>query len=253
MASDPAPALAGPRAREATPGARPWRAVALVSAALAALLAGLAPPPRGAAASTLLDFVTLDGIDYIRWPDEPGRALVPGDLGAEFAAVACSIGEDPRACAYGQDAAAAFLPAGSRLYAVRGYATEFRLAAVVSGRVLLYQAWRNPRARRGAELYDVAGKVRAVEVRRSLAVAPPTGPATATSPADAEALVAMILRGAPVAPRPHPPGEERYWLTLWLADGTALNRPYFAEASELLGGLALPAEFRAVLDRYAPE
>jgi len=32
---------------------------------------------------------------------------------------------------------------------------------------------------------------------------------------------------------------------------TALCRPYFADAGELLGGLALPAEFRAVLDRYA--
>ena len=234
------------------PGARSRRALALAAAALAALLAGLAPPPRGAAASTLLDFVTLDGIDYIRWQDEPGRALAPGDLGAEFATVACSIGEDPR-CAYGQDAAAAFLPAGSRLYAVRGYATEFRLAAVVGGRVFLYQAWKNPRARRGADLFDIAGKVRGVDVRRSLAVAPPEGPARAASPADADALVAMILRGAPAAPRPHPPGEERYWLTLWLADGTALNRPYFAEASELLGGLALPPEFRAVLDRYASE
>ena len=224
---------------------------ALLAVAAAAFVAALAPALPAASASTLFDFVTLDGIDYIRWQDEPGRALAAGDLGAEFATIACSIGEDPRGCAYGQDAAAAFLLAGSRLYAVRGYATEFRLAAVSGGRVLLYQAWRNPRAKRGADLFDIAGKVRAVEVRRSLAVVPPSSPAAAASPADAEALVAMILRGGLVAPRPHPPGEERWWLTLWLADGTALCRPYFADAGELLGGLALPAEFRAVLDRYA--
>jgi hypothetical protein len=129
-------------------------------------------------------------------------------------------------------------------------ATEFRLAAISGGRVFLYQAWRNARARRGANLFDIAGKVRAVEVRRSLSLTPPGGSAVAASPADADALVAMILGAALVAPRPHPPGEERYWLTLWLADGTALSRPYFAEAGELLGGLALPAD-RVVPDRAA--
>jgi len=235
----------------ATPARRRARAARRAVAAALALLATLAPAGGGPAASTLLDFVTLDGIDYIRWPDEPGRALERADLGPEFAAIACSLGEDARGCAFGQDAAAAFLPAGTRMYAVRGYATEFRLAAISSGRVLLYQVWRNPRARRGANLFDIAGKVRAVEVRRSLSLTPPSGPAVAASPADAEAVVAMILGGALVPPRPHPPGEERYWLTLWLADGTALSRPYFAEAGELLGGLALPAEFRAVLDRTA--
>jgi hypothetical protein len=35
-------------------------------------LAGDAP------AQTLLDYVSFDGIDYIRWAEEPGRALGPG-------------------------------------------------------------------------------------------------------------------------------------------------------------------------------
>jgi len=219
-----------------------------------ALAGALLTSPGAPAASTLFDFVTLDGIDYIRWPDEPGRLLERGDLGAEFATIACSLGEDARGCAYGLDAAAAFLPAGSRLYAVRGYATEFRLAAVWRDRIFLYQAWRNPRARRGGDLFDIAGKVRALDVRRG-ADAPP-GPdvrAVAVSPADTEALVAMIAKGAMRAPRPHPPGEPRYWLTFWLADGTALCRPYFAETGELLGGLVPAAEFRAVLERYAAD
>jgi len=86
-----------------------------------------------------------------------------------------------------------------RLYAVSGYASKFRLAAVWRGRILLYQAWRNPR---------------------------------------------------PVA---HPVGETRYWLTLWLQDGTSLGRPYFVETTELLGGVVMPAGFRAILDRYLSE
>src|SRR5262249_60742278 len=82
-----------------------------------------------AGASTLLDYVTFDGIDYIRWAEEPGRELGRDDLGAEFAVVECSFSEDLRGCPYGVDAGAAFLPAGTRMDAVPGYATTFRLAA----------------------------------------------------------------------------------------------------------------------------
>ena len=45
-----------------SPGRRP---------ALCHRVVALAAP---AAASTTLDFITFDGIDYIRWPEEPGRA-----------------------------------------------------------------------------------------------------------------------------------------------------------------------------------
>src|SRR5439155_6413251 len=102
-------------------------------------------------AQTILDFVTFDGIHYLRWTEEPGRALTREDLGIEFATIECSIGEDRRACAFGLDAAAAFMPAGTRMYAVRGYRTDFRLAAVVRDRIFLYQAWRSARAKVGGD------------------------------------------------------------------------------------------------------
>jgi hypothetical protein len=47
--------------------------------------------PAAAGASTLLDYVTFDGIDYIRWAEESGRELGRDDLGAEFAVVECDI------------------------------------------------------------------------------------------------------------------------------------------------------------------
>src|SRR2546423_12007140 len=90
----------------------------------------------GADATTLLDYIAFDGIDYIRWTtDEPGRPLTRADLGPEFAVVECSFGEDTRRCPYGLDAAAAFLPSGTRVYAVQGYPTNFRLAAVWRDRI----------------------------------------------------------------------------------------------------------------------
>ena len=215
----------------------------MIRAALCAL--ALLAAATHAQAQTILDFVTFDGIHYLRWAEEPGRALTREDLGMEFATIECSIGEDRRHCSFGLDAAAAFMPAGTRMYAVRGYRTDFRLAAVWNDRIFLYQAWRSARAKVGADLYDLAGKVRAIDVQRDegkrvrIASAP-----------DVDALVGIITRGEVRPPRPQAFGTLRYWLTLWLADGTTLGRPYCPETGEVLGGLVVPAEFRGILDRY---
>jgi hypothetical protein len=222
-----------------------WLTLALAGPARVAAQAG------SPSSASLLDFVTFDRIDYIRFADEPGRALARDDLGIEFATVACSIGEDNRNCSYGLDGAAAFLPAGTRMYAVRGYATEFRLAAVWRDHVYLYQAWRNPRARVGGALFDIAGKVRTIEVWRGEPSAEASGkPAVIAAREDVDALVGMIVRGPTRPPRAHTAGEPRYWLTFWLADGTTLGRSYFPETGELMGGVIVAGELRALLDRY---
>ena len=223
--------------------------------ALALGLVALGPvteaSPRTA---SLLDFVTFDGIDYVRFADEPGRTLTRGDLGVEFATVACSIGEDNRSCPYGVDAGAAFMPAGTLMYAVRGYATEFRLAAVWKDRIYLYQAWRNPRARVGGDLFDIAGKVRAIEVQRDEPGAEAAGtPAMITSAQDVETLVGLVVQGSMRRPIAHATGEPRYWVTFWLTDGTTLGRAYFPETSELMGGVVLARGFRAIVERYLAE
>src|SRR5262249_48680431 len=183
-----------------------------------------------AGASTLLDYVTFDGIDYIRWAEEPGRELGRDDLGAEFAVVECSFSEDLRGCPYGVDAGAAFLPAGTRMYAVRGYATTFRLAAVWKDHIFLYQAWRNPRAKVPSDLYDITGKVRGIDVRRGEPpLAAGQAPATITASRDREALVEMIAHGAARRPQAHEAGERRYWLPFSFSDGTTLSRVYFPQ------------------------
>ena len=56
-------------------------------------------------AQNILDFVTFDGVDYVRWVEEPGRAVTRAELGLEFATVECSMADDRRSCPFGVDAA----------------------------------------------------------------------------------------------------------------------------------------------------
>ncbi|HTY81134.1 MAG TPA: hypothetical protein VMI34_25160 [Candidatus Bathyarchaeia archaeon] len=221
-------------------------AAALVLVALGALAAR-------SDAQSILDFITFDGIDYIRWTEEPGRALGADDLGVEFAVVGCSFTEDRHGCPYGTDAAAAFMPTGSRIHTVKGHSTDFRLAAVWQGKIFLYQAWRNPRAKVGGDLYAIAGKVRAIDVQRGEPTwAAPGIPVRISSPRDADVLVDLVVRGTVRRPQAHAFGEPRYWLTFWLSDGTTLGRTYFVETRELMGGVLLPEAFTRILERYLP-
>jgi hypothetical protein len=227
------------------------------AAALAGLLVTLAVTLAAggrAGAQTPFDYITFDGIDYVRWQEDPGRALTREDLALEFAAIECSFGEDLRNCPYGMDASAAYLPAGTRIYAVRGHATSFRLAAVSQDRVYLYQAWRNARAKTGGDLWAIAGKVRAIDVQRG---EPVPGASRAsrsiTAAADVEALVQMVVRAPMRRPRAQAFGDTRYWLTFWLTDGTVLERPCYPDGGELMGGVVVPPDFRRILERYLGE
>ena len=55
-----------------------WCCLAIVGSLIA-----LAAPRSHA--QGILDFVSFDGIDYLRWAEEPGRPLGWDDLGVEFA------------------------------------------------------------------------------------------------------------------------------------------------------------------------
>jgi hypothetical protein len=222
--------------------------LATIAVVLAALVGGVE------AASTTFDFVTFDGIDYIRWEEEPGRALTASDLGIEFGTVQCSLGEDVRGCPYGTDGGASFLPAGTRMFVVRTHASEFRLAATWRDRIFLYQAWRNPRAKVGADLFGIAGRVRAVDVHRAQRWTESSErPTTIAAAADVARLVEMIVRAPVRRPEAHPAAEGRYWLTFWLTDGTSLTRPFFLETRELMGGLRMPEEFASLLRRHVAD
>jgi len=102
--------------------------------------------------------------DYIRWAEDPGRALTREDLALEFATIECSFGEDLRGCPYGMDASAPYL-AGRHAHLRRARARDELPAGRVSqDRVYLYQACA-ARGRSGRRSLAIAGKVRAIDVQ----------------------------------------------------------------------------------------
>ena len=91
--------------------------------------------------------------------------------------------------------------------------------------------------------------MRAIDVQRGEPTAATPGNPTRIAAKDAEVLVDMMLRGRVRPPRAYAFGEPP-WLTIWLADGTTLGRPYFVESCELMDGLVVPTEFGSILERY---
>ena len=103
---------------------------------------------RGFVAIDYVDFVRYDGRDYLSGLDDASHHPVSvSQLGRELFRVRCSLaalndrtGKQP---VERRDGDAAFVPAGTPVYTVRGWSPRCRLAARHNGRLYLYLAYRN--------------------------------------------------------------------------------------------------------------
>ena len=76
------------------------------------------------------DFLRFGGVTYYVADHGVGRPLEPGDLGPRFAVVRANAPESDPAHTYRmRDGDAAFVPAGSPVFTVKGYRPRFRRAA----------------------------------------------------------------------------------------------------------------------------
>ena len=145
---------------------------------------------------------------------------------------------------HAQNGDAAFLAAGTPVYTVHGYKPTFRLAAYELGRLALFEAYTNPRARRGADLLDLAGKVRFIGIN-----SPQDGTtqiAAITSPAQVAPLVAQVLNAPVVSGLSNPSGRQ-YFIRFHLQDGTAVTRSYWTRSGELAPGIRVPQPFQRAI------
>jgi hypothetical protein len=146
------------------------------------------------------------------------------------------------------DGTAPLLAPGDAIYAVRGYATTFRLAARHDGELISYQVWCSDEAEVGADLFDVYDRVERISVTADLSES--SGFAVIEDQATIASLVGMLLEGKVIPEELSSIAPVTHQLIIHLDDGTTFRAS--AASEEFLWGLgvvSVPAAFTETLDR----
>ena len=197
------------------------------------------------------------GIQYVRaWHfageeiREGERDLTAEDLGPELYRVAF------RGAGYAgpnyriQDGDATFLNPGTQVYAVKGYAPEFRLGTLGEGRATLYEPDTNPFAKTGGDLLDIRGKVTAIDILND--DHPMTVAGTIDDEQTIEQFVETVL-AAPVNQRSRDHDGPRYFLRFRLADGTSVVRAFWLETGEISRGIIGGSTVASMVSNALPD
>lgn len=166
-----------------------------------------------------------DGVTYgVLESQEAGRPLREDDLGPKFAEVRHDFSDEGPGYRT-QDGDATYLKPGTPVYEVAGYDTSFRLAARERGTLTLYEATSNPRARVGADLLDIEGKVGSISITHG------EGVGEVLASLDTPDEVGPFVRGLVDAPvrrldPDHFGLRNVYPVVFHLDDGTAAVREY---------------------------
>ncbi len=192
-----------------------------------------------------VDFIQLHGVTYVAAWTSPGRPLQQGDLGTEYWTVKVKLADSHDPNHRAQDGDAGFLDPGTAVYSMNGYSPTFRLAAYDQGRLTLYEADTNPKAKVGADLLDLVNKVSYIGInspqngRTELAAVHKQGVV--------DALVGMILRAPVDQTRRNDPGLHEYFIDFHLRDGTETTRSYWPTSGEMSRGILLPPAFASAV------
>lgn len=188
-------------------------------------------------------FIKFNGITYSAIHAFQESPIQVDDLGPEFAKVRFMLAgnvDDPNYRS--KDGDAAFLPAGTPVFTVKGYNRQFRLVAWQDGQLTLFEADFNPQAVRGGDLLDIGGKVKHIGINSET-----DGKTELAAIKDQQRVIKLveIVLAASVDQRARNYGEndERYFVAFHLNDGTVVNLAFWPESGELSRGIMLPNEF----------
>jgi hypothetical protein len=200
---------------------------------------GTWPGPRD-----YIDFVRFGGVTYYVADHGVGRPIASDDLGPRFAVVRANPPTSGPPLAYRpRDGDAAYLAVGSPVFTVKGYHPSFRLAASHRGGLRLYEAEEAAGARTGADLLDLAGKVRYLSVN--------SGRFELARIKDGRRVAELVgqVLAAPVRPTDGR-AEHRYCFVVFnLADRTAVRRAFFPDTGELRPGVFVPPVFTEEMEQ----
>ena len=142
---------------------------------------------------------------------------------------------------------AAFLPIGTPIYALKNYATTFRLAAMQDGHLMLFEVQDNPHVQTGEDLLDIRGKVVEITVHHMDGLQRQIG--RINNLMEVQQLVALVL-DAPINPQLAQKGSlaPRYRVRFHMNDGLTVERIYYPLSGELGHGILVPDEFMVIMD-----
>jgi hypothetical protein len=186
-----------------------------------------------------LDFLRFGGITYHAGDSNlVGRGPRRGDLGPVFAVVRRNPPSDDLNYR-SADGDAAFVAPGAPVYTVKGYRPTFRLAAGHNGRLWFYEAREVPGARSGADVLDLAGKVRYIGVNSGF---DGTTELAAIKERKRVATLVQAVLEAPVRSTQVSEGESCV-VAFHLRDRTAVTRSFQLATGRLEPGVFVPSSF----------
>src|SRR5215203_4229787 len=218
---------------------------------------------RAQATGEPVDFIRFNGAVYLSTAylaeDSPPASyspLAPGDLGPVVGEVVTNWidGNDeilyPNEPCYWDtpDGTAPSLALGDDIYAVRGYATTFRVAARHDGDFVAYQVWCNDEAEVGADLFDIYERVTRISVTADLSES--SGFAVIDDRATVARLVDMLLEWQVIPEELSSIAPVTHQMIFYLDDGSTFRAS--AASGEFvwgLGAVTVPAAFTETLDR----
>jgi hypothetical protein len=191
--------------------------------------------------------VSIDWVDFVQWNGISYLAVEPTTTPVSESLLGPKLGITKRKLAGNetdpsykvQEGDAAFLAAGTPIYTMSGYRASYRIAAKNAARLLIYEADTNPKARTGADLVDLDGKVDYMTIGdsndRELA--------TIRDPSLVAHLVGLILQARVDQSVQPPPAGPQYFVTIRFHDGTQSVRAYWPSTGELSRGILAGPEF----------
>jgi hypothetical protein len=185
------------------------------------------------------DFLRFGSITY--YADDSnlvGRKPRPSDLGPMYAVVRRNPPNDDLNYRMG-DGDAAFVAPGAPVYTVKGYRPAFRLAASHGDRLRFYEAREVPGARSGADVLDLAGKVRYIGVNSGF-----DGTTELAAIKDRKRVAGLVRAVLKAAFRPSQVSEgESCIVAFHLVDRTAVTRSFHLGTGRLDPGVFVPRAF----------
>jgi DNA-binding CsgD family transcriptional regulator len=227
-----------------------WLATVVASATIAVGVAGVAllvwgisrtearcpTPGTGNAEVDYLDMVRFNDIRYVSQGPLDSRV----HLGPKFATVQCSLVGVNDSSYRMRNGDATGLAPDTPLYLLDGYAPTFRLTARAGDQFFLYEAYENPEARIGRDLFaGMEGKVQFIRINTDY----PQQVTEIRDEATVQHLVSLLMDAPASASSVDAAKGQQSFVRFHLNDGTFVGRSFWAETGRMAPGLRLPREF----------